>query len=229
MTVRAGRIRAALAAAALAITLAACGSSTPSPAGVTPSPPAPSPSATPAIATAPPSSPAPASSSPVPTGPAATGEDTLAPTPHDDPSLEALLPAIFRGTPLIRESARLDRSLGTDPSSQKLVEFLASQGKTPADLVVASAYTTDITFGLYLAAFRGAGIDPNALRDVLVEVSELAGPVEQVAKEVGGKRVLHVSDAANGLSSYLYTSQGVLYLVETIEEDKAAEVLAALP
>jgi hypothetical protein len=215
----------------LALLLAACGSTAPSPPPaspsaavlptLSPSPVAPTPVATP--------SPLPTIATPALPTPGATGEDTPAPVPHDDPSLEALLPVEIRGTILLRESARVERNLTDDESSLMLAEFIESQGRTPADLIVASAYSDDITFGLYLAAFRGEGIDPIALRDVLIRISELGGPIDQTAKDVGGKRVLHVTDTQHGLSSYIYVTQGVLFLVETLDPTMAEEALQKLP
>ena len=153
----------------------------------------------------------------------------MPPARHDDLALEALLPAELRGQILVRESARADRTLGDDPASVAMRDLLARNGRAPSDLVIATAYSTDPTFGMYVAAFRATGIDPTALRNLLVEISAAQGPVEQAEKEVGGKPVLHVTDTPSGLSTYLYTTADTMFLVETLDPVLAAELLASLP
>src|SRR5436305_5048288 len=58
---------------------------------------------------------------------------------HDAPALEALLPATINGVTMVRTSFNAVDELSSDAAGQAMTAFLASQGKTPADMKIAEA------------------------------------------------------------------------------------------
>ncbi len=241
-------MRLVLLIAAASLVAAACGSagstatppSSVGPSAAAASAPAASPTAPPtsgtptaAPATAAPSqgSPAPTNNaSPAPSAAAGQSPDTTVGS-HVAPDLEALLPTLVNEIPLTLASntgaAVFDPE---DPASQGMIAFLASNGKTPADLVFAQAYDASGGLDLFLAAFRVSGMDPGTLRNALLEVG-LANGSEQSssATTMGGKPITKVVYPAGGSNSYLYERNGVVFDVETKDEALATQILSQLP
>lgn len=163
--------------------------------------------------------------------PSASDSGSPSPTPaHAAVDLEALLPLAVGGVPLTRQST-LGTSglLGTDPSSQALIDSLTGLGKTPADLEIAAAYDDSQTIQIF--AFRLKGIKGPKLGQAIVDSYLAAGPsgVTSVVVTISGKQVTHVAYGDGGTDDYVYVHGDIVFDVASGDPATAAQSLAALP
>lgn len=149
---------------------------------------------------------------------------------HTFPQLEASLPTRLSGTALTVESWSGDAIFGTDPWSQSFTAYLATVGKTPADVQVAQAYDAAGSIDSGAAAYQVDGISAPALRDAMIAAWKVQYP-DLVISDItlGGKSVTKGLFGADVPDSYWYISGDVVFDVETSGEALATTVLAALP
>lgn len=163
---------------------------------------------------------------------AATDDSTDGPIPvsHSYPELEALLPTAVSGIALTIESWSGDVVFGTDPWSQSFTAYLATVGRTPADVQVAQAYDPAGSIESGAAAYRVEGISAVGLRDAMIAAWKEQYP-DLVVSDItlGGRSVTKGLFGSDVPDSYWYISGDVVFDVETSGEALATTVLAALP
>jgi hypothetical protein len=161
--------------------------------------------------------------------------DSLPLTP--DPLLEQKLPAQIDGQPV------------NDISSGRYVETLCMLGGeasldaaltgAPADVdlntvSVASASGSVDGLNVTLSAYRLPGKAGDALIPVIGLLSASVGGQPKFAGDgsqqvLGGKQVMTWTDAADGSTSYLYSTGDTLFVVEDVTDSQAGKIFAALP
>ena len=216
--------------AAMVVVLAGCGGATApsSPSGVGPA----------ASLAAPPASPAsvaPGSTvaSQIATPPAsAPGASVPAITSsHDDPALEALLPAEVSGTPMQRSSATLASLLASGGDRTAIDAFLQGLGKSEDDGTFAAAFDPTNTLGGGIFAFKVAGVTAEVLLPAIVsvETSDLGAGATTEQAPVGGKNVTVVS-IGNGVNdtAWVYGKGEAVFVVRAADESHAAAYIQAL-
>jgi hypothetical protein len=205
--------RAIVVIAAFALMTAACGTGTTQ-------------TTAPARTVAPPSKAAPA-------GSGAAGLPTVHPE-HVDPTLEALLPSAINNIPLAKNSVNGGTELSADSAGQAVLAFLASKGKAPSDLTIASAFDPHGNAGVVFVLFRAPGVDAAALRSAMVlaglYVPRTSTPPPTVPEPTihGGKDVLVIPFPGSG-TEYLYARGDVLYAIRTADATLAGNILSSLP
>ncbi|MDP9483150.1 MAG: hypothetical protein M3P84_08015 [Chloroflexota bacterium] len=157
-------------------------------------------------------------------------DDEPQPESHLFPDLEALLPTEAAGTQLAAESITGTDFLPDDGSVDSVIAYLTSVGKTPAD--VQAALTGDPEQRIDLDSvwvYRLAGVAPEGLRDALIEGVLRANFPEIVMAPVtvGDKAV--VLGAIDGIYSTWYIHDGLLFEIESFDEDISTAILAGLP
>ena len=151
---------------------------------------------------------------------------------HGAPSLEALLPATINGVTMVRTSFDAVDELSGDAAGAAMTAFLASQGKTPADMKIAEAFDPDNN-SVAVVLFSAPGIDAGAIRTAMVTAglfvpkSATPPPGVPAATTVGGKQVVVIAQGSD--MDYLYAKGDVLYDVRTNDPNLAATVLSGLP
>src|SRR4051812_5958882 len=161
--------------------------------------------------------------------------DSLPLTP--DPTLEQALPTQVDNQPVIEvSSGRYIETLcmlGGDAS------LVAALGSAPAgvdiNLVnVASASATVEGQRETISAYRLPGGSGEALIPVIGILSApVGGRPKFIAdlgeSDIGGKQVTTWTDAADGATSYLYSTGDTLFVVDDVTASQAGKVLATLP
>ena len=166
-----------------------------------------------------------------------TGEGGSGPFPtvgfhHDDTALEARLPTVVNGIALTVTSFDATSELTGDPAGERLIAFLATQGRTAADLKIAEAFDP-VNNAITLVAWQAPGVDASALMNSMVLaglfVSKTASPPPNVpgSTTVGGKSVVQIPQAGGEVDD-LYASGDVLIDVRTNDPSLAAQVLGGL-
>jgi hypothetical protein len=156
------------------------------------------------------------------------------PTFHQDPELEAQFPDSVGGQPIEVQSVTGDMVssiLGSDPEAlQQLNDFLASIGKTLADVSVGVGFYSGPPAGSIIA-IRIRGIDMASIAPQILPLitAQMTDP-QQTAVQVGGKNVTKVNSAGapDEQAQYLYPRGDVLWTVSTVEP-ALTEVFGALP
>jgi hypothetical protein len=149
---------------------------------------------------------------------------------HQAADLEALLPANVNGTSLTRESWTGDTVLGDDNWSTSITTFLATAGKTAADLQASQAYDAAGTLDLSAGVFRATGIAGTALRDALIAADKGDYPDLKVADTTIGGLAVKTGDFGEGsVETYWYVRGDVVFDIETGDPSIAQAALAALP
>ena len=157
-------------------------------------------------------------------------ETTPEPLSHESPELEGLLPAVWEGTALQKESWTGDVVLLDDEWSQTFRTFLDDQGKTPADLLVAQAADPTGVLQMSVGAFRIDGATGAQMLETVVAAWKAEYPdLETTTIELGGKNVTRGVFSDGDINSYWYEHEGVVFDVETADEALATAVLETLP
>ncbi len=214
----------------LAAVLVACGSSTPSatagPSGIGAAPTAgTSGSVTP--------SPAPGGSAAVSAAPSDSPEPSV--DAHGVPALEALLPTRIGSVDVTRLSLTGNDfyATGTPESRSRLDAFLASLGKTVADLRVADAGDPSGRTLLDIGAFQVVGAKPADLLAEWVASAKAAAPTATSATEttIGGRAVTKLVDGTRevGATTYIYAKGDTLFLVGADDLALVTSALSQLP
>jgi hypothetical protein len=159
--------------------------------------------------------------------------DPSVPTFHQDPELEALFPDSVGGQPLEVQSVTGDMvsSIMSNPQTlQQLNDFLASIGKSLADVSVGVGFFTGPPAGSIIAVrIRGTDMASIAPQILPIITAQMTDP-QQTAVQVGGKNVTKVNSAGapDEQAQYLYPRGDVLWTVSTVEP-ALTEVFGALP
>lgn len=157
-------------------------------------------------------------------------DDEPQPESHLFPDLEALLPTEAAGTQLSAESITGTDFIPDDGSVDGVIAYLTSVGKTPADVQAALAGDPEQRIDLdSVWVYRLAGVEPEGLRDALIEGVLRANFPEIVMSPVtvGDKAV--VQGAIDGIYSTWYINDGLLFEIESFDEAISTAILAGLP
>jgi hypothetical protein len=149
---------------------------------------------------------------------------------HQAPDLEALLPAEWSGTALVTQSWTGQDVLADDDWSLALTDFLEANGKTVADLSVAQTLDEVGELDLVVGAFRVDGIDAAALEGAMIDAwtaTDSTFSTSQVT--LAGQTVTKGLYEDDELASYFIQGDGVVFDIETADEELAAAVIARLP
>ncbi len=149
-----------------------------------------------------------------------------------DAELEALFPTEIAGQTLEIQSYQGAEAFSDVP--QAVLDALAGQGKSLADLSVAQAYSFDANTSdlLNITAFQVDGADMAAMTDAFVSaLNDGEAPAEQTTRQISGKDVIVVrptSDSTDDELQYVYPSGDVLWMVAAAEP-ALSEVFSKLP
>lgn len=158
-------------------------------------------------------------------------EEEPLPESHTFPDLEALLPTEVDGTKLVVQSFTGTDVLVDDAWGTSVTQFLTSIGKTPADLQAARAEDPDGVIDLdSIWAFRVAGVEPEKLRDAIVNGWRVDFPELTTSNAtLEGKDVMKGSFGEDAIGSIWYIHDGVVFDIESYDEALSTGILASLP
>jgi hypothetical protein len=158
-------------------------------------------------------------------------EEEPLPESHTFPDLEALLPTEVDGTKLVVQSFTGTDVLVDDAWGTSVTQFLTSIGKTPADLQAARAEDPDGVIDLdSIWAFRLAGVEPEKLRDAIVNGWRVDFPDLTTSNAtLEGKDVMKGSFGEDAIGSIWYIHDGVVFDIESYDEALSTSILASLP
>ncbi len=153
------------------------------------------------------------------------------PTPteaHAFAALEALLPKTIDGTDLSSQSTTGTDALGSDPSSEPLIKWLATKGKTPGDLQIAEAYDPTLTIDADITALRLDGTTAAVLRQELMHtwLGADASGITTTNKTIGGKAVMVIDYGDEGALDYVFEHGDTVVILSTSDPALAARVIA---
>jgi hypothetical protein len=153
--------------------------------------------------------------------------------PSEDKDLEASLPSQINGVTLLKYSFKGTSFLGSGgSSSQDLIDFVTSLGKSPNDLSIAFATDPTRTLKLQIGAFRVAGTDSGALLNAFIAATKKQSPDDTITPtSMGGKNVVQIvspTDTVNG-TVYVYAKGDVLFYVASPDPNLATAALQATP
>jgi hypothetical protein len=149
---------------------------------------------------------------------------------HDAPELEARLPKELQGTSLQVQSWTGVGILSDDNFSTSVTSFLACVGKTPDDLRVAQAYDPDQAIDGSIGIYQVDGVAPADVRDALLAAWKIDSPDMAVSTvKLGGQDVTKADFGEDTIDSWLVVRDGVVYDIETNDQEVAAAAVAALP
>jgi hypothetical protein len=181
------------------------------------------------VAAHPPPRPAGAGHSPAP----ADGPSASAPKGHAAPALEAMLPRHLDGIALNRASTTgkaIFAEFGGTAWAQQMTRYLASVGKTPADLYYAQVWDPSGALGLDAGVFQAAGISAASLRKAIIRSSRTDSPDLSVSDaSLSGKHVTVVVNQASGTTLYLYDHRDDVFYTGGSGPSVAAQFLGQLP
>ena len=142
--------------------------------------------------------------------------------------LGATLPKTFSGEAITPTTLSGDSALaGSDVFSRTLRDTVARAGKSPSDVSVARAVTSN---GDLVFAIRVAGADSSALVSTYETLwGENVPGLRTAALNLGGKETRQLIAPGGVRRVYLYGREDVLYVVASSEDAVAAEALKALP
>jgi hypothetical protein len=164
--------------------------------------------------------------------PEPSDDETLPPVAdtHDAPELEARLPRELQGTALQVQSWTGVGILSDDNFSTSVTSFLACVGKTPDDLRVAQAYDPDQAIDGSIGIYQVDGVAPAEVRDALLAAWKVDSPDMTVSTvKLAGQDVTKADFGEDTIDSWLVVRDGVVYDIETNDQDVAAAAVAALP
>jgi len=171
-------------------------------------------------------SPAVAGGSPLPS--MAAGASPSAPSvpiAPADPDLEARLPHTVGGQPLAIES-HMGAAIftGVDQTAlQPLVDGLAAQGKTMADLSIAVGHNED--YSVAITAVRVPGADAGALIASILQMAPAEEQIVQTQATIAGKAMTTVTDSTG--AQQFYAVGDTLWIIRAVEP-ALSEIIAGL-
>lgn len=158
-------------------------------------------------------------------------EESLAPEPqsHQAPELEALLPTEWSGTALTTQSWTGADVLADDDWSLALSDFLEANGKTVADMSVAQTLDEVGELDLVVGAFQVDGVDAATLEQAMIDAWTATDSTFSTSQvNLGGRTVTKGLYQDDVLASYFIQGDGVVFDIETADEELAAAVIATL-
>jgi len=166
----------------------------------------------------------------LPAGSGDLGEGSAAPSGPVAPELEAVMPTSVLGTPLSVDSASGDQALVADPASRAFAARLTSLGAKVANVEVARAFDDTQSVDIAVVGFRLPGFDPAKLKAAVLEAWLGAGEagVKQTSVTLGGKRVIKVDYGGGGPIDYVYATADHVIVIDTGDENAAADVASQL-
>lgn len=155
---------------------------------------------------------------------------------HADPALEALYPDTIAGTAIEASSFSAEQILAgvaaEDPING-LSALAAAHGKTPSDLVIASASAGQGEGFVGIFAARLDGVPASGFEAELTPLILQAGPDVAISEEVVAGRAVRRVEAGTGLAGpspvYVLVSGEVVWYVLAPDGALLEELVAALP
>jgi hypothetical protein len=149
---------------------------------------------------------------------------------HDAPELEARLPAELQGTALQVQSWTGGGILTDDAWSTAVTSFLGCAGRSQEDLRVAQAYDPNQGLDGSIGVYHVDGLPPEDIRDALIAAWRVDYPDMVVSTvKVGDQEVTKADFGEDTIDSYLLVRDGVVFDIETTDDQIAAAAVAALP
>ena len=168
-----------------------------------------------------------------PTAPAQNGQAASAHKGHAAPALEAMLPGRLNGVALDRASTTgkaIFAEFGGTAWAQQMTRYLASVGKTPADLYYAQVWDPSGALGLDAGVFQATGVSAASLTKAIINSSRPDSPGLQVSgASLSGKHVTVVVNGASGTTLYLYDHRDDVFYTGGSGASLAAQFLGQLP
>jgi hypothetical protein len=168
-----------------------------------------------------------------PSVPAQSGQAASAHKGHAAPALEAMLPRRLGGVALNRASTTgkaIFAEFGGTAWAQQMTRYLASVGKTPADLYYAQAWDPSGALGLDAGVFQATGVSAASLRKAIINSSRPDSPGLSVSDtSLSGKHVTVVVNQASGTTLYLYDHRDDVFYTGGSGPGTAAQFLGQLP
>jgi hypothetical protein len=134
-----------------------------------------------------------------------------------DPALEKQLPARISGVTLAKASttgAAIFAEFGGTAWARQMTKYLASVGKTPADLRYAQVWDPSGALNLDAGVFQASGITAAALRTAIIKSSLPDSPsLTTSASTISGKTVTIVANGSSGSALYLYDHDGGVFYI----------------
>jgi hypothetical protein len=163
----------------------------------------------------------------------ADGPSVSAQKGHAAPALEAMLPRHLDGITLARASTTgkaIFAEFGGTAWAQQMTRYLASVGKTPADLYYAQVWDPSGALGLDAGVFQATGISAASLRKAIISSSRPDSPDLSVSDaSLSGKHVTAVVNQSSGTTLYLYDHRGDVFYTGGSGPSVAAQFLGQLP
>jgi hypothetical protein len=164
--------------------------------------------------------------------PEPSDDETIPPVAdtHDAPELEAMLPAELQGTALQVQSWTGAGILTDDAWSTAITSFLGCADRSQDDLRVAQAYDPNQGLDGSIGVYQVNGIAPRAIHDALLAAWRVDYP-DMVVSTVtfGDQQVTKADFGDDTIDSYLLIRDGVVFDIETTDQEIAAAAIAALP
>ena len=168
-----------------------------------------------------------------PSVPAQNGQEASAHKGHAAPALEAMLPRHLNGVALDRASTTgkaIFAEFGGTAWAQQMTRYLASVGKTPADLYYAQVWDPSGAIGLDAGVFQATAIGAAWLRKAIINSSRPDSPDLSVSDaSLSGKHVTVLVNGASGTTLYLYDHRDDVFYAGGSEPSVAAQFLSQLP
>jgi hypothetical protein len=168
-----------------------------------------------------------------PSVPAQDGQAASAHKGHAAPALEATLPRRLGGVALDRASTTgkaIFAEFGGTAWAQQMTSYLASVGKTPADLNYAQVWDPSGSLGLDAGVFQASGVSAASLRRAIINSSRPDSPGLSVSDaSLSGKHVTVVVNQGSGSTLYLYDHRGDVFYTGGSGPSVAAQFLGQLP
>jgi hypothetical protein len=141
--------------------------------------------------------------------------------------LETLLPDVFNGEPLKKQSFD-GTALGSDIASREMEGFLTAHGKKLTDFGEAGASDPRNAATITFLVFHLQGVAAADLQVAIVASTQAVSPNLQLTTvTVAGKTVLKGVDG-HGIR-YIYSKNGLVYGVQAATQASADQALAMLP
>lgn len=165
--------------------------------------------------------------------PAADTSDGPAPSieySHTVPALEATLPTLVDGTTLVTESWTGDQVIPDTDYGQSVTAFLASKGKTTADLQAGQSLDPAELLDLVAQNYRAEGVAPADLLAAMIAGTKADSPGLVVSSiTLDGQPVTKGVLDSSATNFYWLIKDGLVYEIQTSDDAIATHAIAAIP